>query len=636
MLLALLAFLGGALTIISPCILPVLPFVFARQGQSFARSTLPLLAGMAVTFAAIATLAAVGGSWAVRLNSYGRILAMVLLAAFGVALLSKHVADWIARPFVALGNRLVERTGQTESVVPSLVLGVATGFLWAPCAGPILGLILTGAAITGPNTQTTLLLFAYAFGAIASLALAAFAGSRIFQFFKRSLGAADWVRRGLGVAVLVGVAAIAMGWDTGLLTRMSFASTNSVEQSLIEAIRPAGQGSGSAMNAMRGANSGAMSGANSGAMTGGAMRGGAMTGGAMSGGAMAGGAMRGGGAMTGGAMSGAMSGKSAAGGPPVEGELPSLAGAVSWLNSKPLTPEVLRGKVVMIDFWTYSCINCLRTLPYLKTWNERYKDHGLVIIGVHTPEFAFEKNESNVRRAVKDLGIQYAVAIDNDYAVWRAFKNEYWPAHYFVDASGRIRGHHFGEGEYDQSEKLIRELLTEAGNQNLPPVSGAMKVSGVEVAPDENDVGSPETYIGYDRAEHFISPTPIAHDLSIPYGTAKSLDLNQWGLAGSWNVGAEYGTSTAPGAKIVFRFHARDLHLVLGPGPDGKPLRFRVTMDGHGPAKDHGTDVDERGNGIVREQRLYQLIRQSGPVQDHTFTIEFQDAGVQAYSFTFG
>lgn len=224
MLLALLAFLGGALTIISPCILPVLPFVFARQGQSFARSTLPLLAGMAVTFAAIATLAAVGGSWAVRLNTYGRVFAMVLLAAFGMALLSKRVADWIARPFVALGNRLVERTGQTESIVPSLVLGVATGFLWAPCAGPILGLILTGAAISGPNTQTTLLLFSYALGAIASLALAAFAGSRILQVFKRSLGAADRVRRGLGVAVLAGVVAIGMGWDTGLLTQLSFAT----------------------------------------------------------------------------------------------------------------------------------------------------------------------------------------------------------------------------------------------------------------------------------------------------------------------------------------------------------------------------------------------------------------------------
>ena len=644
MLLVLLAFLGGALTIISPCILPVLPFVFARQGQSFARSTLPLLAGMAITFAAIATLAAVGGAWAVRLNSYGRIFALVLLAAFGVALLSKQVAEWIARPFVALGNRMLERTGQTESIVPSLVLGVATGFLWAPCAGPILGLILTGAAITGPNTQTTLLLFAYALGAITSLALAAFAGARLFQFFKRSLGAADWIRRGLGIAVLAGVVAIAMGWDTGLLTQLSFASTNSVEQSLIDTFRPAGDAQGSAMGAVRGANSGAMSGANSGAMTGGAMRGGAMSGGGMNGGAMAGGAMsgansgamRGGGAMTGGAMSGAMSGKSATGGPPVEGELPPLDGAVSWLNSKPLTPQALRGKVVVIDFWTYSCINCLRTLPYLRTWYERYKDHGLVIIGVHTPEFAFEKNESNVRRAVKDLGIQYPVAIDNDYKVWRAFNNEYWPAHYFVDASGRIRGHHFGEGEYDESEKLIRTLLTEAGNQNLPPVSGAMKVSGVEVAPDENNVGSPETYIGYDRAEHFISPTPMARDLPIEYGTAKSLDLNQWGLAGAWNVGAEYGTVTAPGAKIVFRFHARDLHLVLGQGADGKPVRFRVTIDGHEPAKDHGTDIDERGNGVVREQRLYQLIRQSGPVQDHTFTIEFLDAGVQAYSFTFG
>jgi cytochrome c biogenesis protein CcdA/thiol-disulfide isomerase/thioredoxin len=588
MLLAFLAFLGGALTIISPCILPVLPFVFARQGQSFARSTLPLLAGMAITFAVIGTLAAVGGAWAVRVNSYGRVLAMVLLAGFGVALLSKHVADWIARPFVALGNRMVERAGQTESIVPSLVLGVATGFLWAPCAGPILGLILTGAAITGPSAQTTLLLFAYALGAIASLALAVFAGSRVFQLFKRSLGAADWVRRALGVAVLAGVVAIAMGWDTGLLTRISFASTNRVEQSLIEAIRPTVESPGAAMSANPNA------------------------------------------------MNGGMSGKSAAGAPPAEGELPPLDGAVSWLNSKPLTRECLRGKVVLIDFWTYSCINCLRTLPYLRTWYQRYKDHGLVILGVHTPEFAFEKNESNVRRAVNDLGIQYPVAIDNDYKVWRAFNNEYWPAHYFVDASGRIRGHHFGEGEYNQSEALIRELLTEAGNQNLPPASGEMKVSGIEVAPDENDVGSPETYIGYERAEHFISATPMARDLDIPYDLARSLSLNQWGLGGSWNVGPEYATSTAPGGKIVFRFHARDLHLVLGPGAGGKPVRFRVTLDGREPAKDHGTDVDEHGDGVVREQRLYQLIRQSGPVQDHMFTIEFLDAGVQAYSFTFG
>lgn len=261
---------------------------------------------------------------------------------------------------------------------------------------------------------------------------------------------------------------------------------------------------------------------------------------------------------------------------------------------------------------------------------------GLVIVGVHTPEFAFEKNESNVRRAVKDLGIQYPVAIDNDYAIWRAFNNEYWPAHYFVDVSGHIRGHHFGEGNYDESEQLIRTLLTEAGDKTLPAASGGMQGSGVEVAPDERNVASPETYIGYDRAEHFASPTRVARDESTKYQLPKSLALNDWALGGAWTVGKEEGTAESLGAKIVFRFHARDLHLVLGPGADGKPVRFRVTIDGNAPGKDRGVDIDAQGNGVVREQRLYQLLRQSGAVQDRTFTIEFLDAGVQAYSFTFG
>jgi cytochrome c biogenesis protein CcdA/thiol-disulfide isomerase/thioredoxin len=591
MVLVLLAFLGGALTIISPCILPVLPFVFARQGQSFAKSTLPLLAGMAVTFALIATLAAVGGAWAVRVNSYGRVAALVLLAAFGVALLSKRVAEWVARPFVALGNRLVEKTGNTGSVLPSVVLGVATGFLWAPCAGPILGLILTGAAINGPSTQTSVLLFAYALGAMASLALATLAGARIFSAFKKSLGAADWLRRGLGVAVLAGVVAIALGWDTGLLTQLSFASTNRVEQSLINAIHPkAGAGAEEAGAAMKGSN---------------------------------------------GAMTGAMSGKPPpAAGPPIEGE--PLKGAVAWLNSPPLTFQALRGRVVMIDFWTYSCINCLRTLPYLKAWNERYKDHGLTIIGVHSPEFAFEKDEGNVRRAVKDLGVTYPVAIDNDYAIWRAFSNEYWPAHYFIDSMGRMRGHHFGEGGYDESERLIRELLTEAGHHDLPAATGNMRGAGIESAADESNVASPETYIGYDRAENFTSPVKIALDRSTSYTVPGALKLNQWSLGGTWTVGPELAVAESAHSKIVFRFHARDLHLVLAPGADGKPVRFRVTIDGHEPGMDHGADVDEHGNGRVNEQRLYQLIRQSGPVQDRTFTIEFLDPGARAYAFTFG
>ena len=555
-----------------------------------------MLIGMAVTFAGIATLAVVGGAWAVRLNSYGRNAALVLLAAFGIALLSTRVANWIARPFVALGNRLVQAGGDMGRIAPSLLIGVATGLLWAPCAGPILGLILTGAAINGANAATTVLLFAYALGAMASLGLATIAGARIFRAFKQSLGAAEWLRRGLGVAVLVGVVAIALGWDTGLLTQLSFASTNRIEQSLLDAMRGR---DGQDREAHAGAMQGAMSGAMSGAMT------------------------------------GAMSGKSS-GASHVEGELPSLGGAVAWLNSDPLTAEALRGKVVMIDFWTYSCINCLRTLPYLRAWQDRYKDHGFTIVGVHTPEFAFEKQESNVSRAVRDLGVRYPVAIDNDYAIWRAFNNEYWPAHYFVDSMGRIRGHHFGEGGYEESEALIRELLTEAGNENLPAPTATLSGKGVEAAPDESSVASPETYVGYDRAENFASSAAITQDRAADYGTPSGLKLNQWALGGNWTVGAESATANSAGGKISFRFHARDLHLVLAPREDGKPVRFRVTIDGRKPADDRGTDVDAQGNGSVEEQRLYQLIRQSGAVQDRTFTIEFLDPGVQAYAFTFG
>ena len=590
MLLALLAFLGGALTIISPCILPVLPFVFARGDRSFARGTLPLLAGMAVTFALLATLAAVGGAWAVRVNAYGRGFALVLLAAFGLALLSKRVADFIAAPFVTLGNRLIATAGAKDSVLPSVVLGAATGFLWAPCAGPILGLILTGAALSGPSPRTSLLLLAYALGAMSSLALATLAGTRIFRAFRSSLGAADWLRRGLGVAVLAAVLAIAAGWDTGLLTRLSYASTSRVEQSLIDAVHP----SRDQRAPLAGSSNATMIRTSTAGVT------------------------------------------QATSAPPVEGQLPSLGGAVEWLNSPPLSSESLRGKVVLIDFWTYSCINCLRTLPYLKAWYERYKDRGLVIIGVHAPEFAFEKDEANVRRAVQELGVRYPVAIDNNYAIWRAFNNEYWPAHYFIDAAGRIRGHHFGEGSYEESEQLIRTLLDEAGAQALPSMVGTQAAQGIEVASDERTVGSPETYLGYERARNFSSPVVVQRDQRTSYVLPAALQLNQWSLGGVWVVGPEFAQAGAPGTKIAFRFHARDLHLVLAPGRDGKPVRYKVTIDGHAPRLDHGADVDAQGAGIVREQRLYQLIRQSGAIEDHTFAIEFLDAAVRAYSFTFG
>jgi cytochrome c biogenesis protein CcdA/thiol-disulfide isomerase/thioredoxin len=593
MILVLLVFLGGVLTILSPCILPVLPFIFARSEGKFLTSGLPLLAGMAVTFSGVATLAAVGGAWAVRVNDYGRLLALVLLTAFAATLLSRRLADLLARPFVALGNRLLPQSvagGANVGVMPSLLLGVATGLLWAPCAGPILGLVLTGAAISGPNTHTTLLLFSYAAGAATSLAVAILAGGRVFAALKRSLGAGEWVRRTLGVAVLCAVLAIALGWDTTVLTRLSLSGTNRLEQSLIDKIKPDAAPQSGSMTRVVGNSSMAASNA-----------------------------------------------ANPSEGLPIEGEIPSFSGATAWLNSPPLTPEALRGKVVLVDFWTYSCINCLRALPYVKGWYEKYKDHGLVVVGVHAPEFAFEKNLGNVHRAVSDLGITYPVALDNNYAIWQGFNNEYWPAHYFIDAMGQIRGHHFGEGKYGESEQILRQLLTQAGYSNLPAagIGGAAAV-GVQAAADEAHDQSPETYIGYRRAQSFSSPGGIVQDHPHAYAVPASLDLNQWALAGTWTVDPEKALLASAPGRIVYRFYARDLHLVLGPGMDGKPVRFRVQLDGVAPGPNHGADTDESGAGVIKEQRLYQLIRQSGDVGQHTFSIQFLDTGVQAYSFTFG
>jgi cytochrome c biogenesis protein CcdA/thiol-disulfide isomerase/thioredoxin len=620
MILFLVSYLGGVLTILSPCILPVLPFVFARADQPFVKSGLPLLLGMAITFAAVATLAAVGGGWAVQANQYGRFAAIVLLAFFGVTLLFPELADRMTRPLVAFGDRLSRsasdgaRSG--SSVAPSFLLGVATGLLWAPCAGPILGLVLTGAAIQGANVQTSLLLLAYAAGAATSLALALLVGGRVFGAMKRSLGAGEWIRRGLGVAVLCGVAAIALGLDTGFLTQVSIANTASVEQTLIDKMPARGDGKPQPSVVMKG-DSNSMMGASN--------------------------AMNGAPAMNGGAMSGApsmtmmMKAKPApANGLPVEGEFPSLAGAVEWLNSPPLTAQGLRGKVVLVDFWTYSCINCLRAIPYVRAWADKYKDQGLVVIGVHAPEFAFEKNIDNVRKAVKDLQVDYPVATDNDYAIWRGFDNQYWPAHYFIDAQGRIRHHHFGEGEYDQSEKVIQQLLAEAGKTDVAHDVVSVNATGAEAAADMAEVKSPETYLGYLRAENFASPGGEVADKRQTYAAASQLQLNQWDLAGDWTVEGERAVLNAPGGRIAYRFHARDLHLVLGPGADGKPVRFRILIDGKPPVADHGADVDAEGNGVVAQQRLYQLVRQANPSSDRAFEIEFLDPGAQAFAFTFG
>jgi len=647
MFLFLLAYIGGVLTILSPCILPVLPFVFARADQPFLRRGLPLLLGMAATFAVIATLAAVGGGWAVQANEYGRYAAIALLALFGVTLLFPELSDRLTRPLVALGGRLSESADRNEhagSVWPSLLLGVATGLLWAPCAGPVLGLILTGAALQGANVQTTLLLLAYAAGAATSLALALLVGGRVFAAMKRSLGAGEWIRRGLGAAVLVAVVAIALGLDTGFLTQISLANTASLEQSLVDRFHPAGgrvDATPSSSVVMAGGGAMMMSGnAPTMAMNADpAGKGGAEPPSSVV--TPGGGAMMSANAPTmamnanPAAMMKAAPSAGAAENLPVEGMLPPLLGAVQWLNSPPLTAESLKGKVVLVDFWTYSCINCLRSIPYVRAWAEKYKDQGLVVIGVHAPEFPFEKNIDNVKSAVARLKIDYPVAIDNDYAIWRAFNNEYWPADYFIDAEGRIRHHYFGEGDYAESEKVIQQLLAEAGKGNLPANVVSVSATGAEAASDEADVKSPETYIGYMRAENFASPGGAVSDAAHDYSVA-DLKLNDWGLAGAWTVGAQYATLDKKDGAISYRFHARDLHLVLGPGADGAPVHFRVTIDGAAPGESHGADVDANGEGVVTENRLYQLVRQTGPIVDRTFTIEFLDPDVQAYAFTFG
>ncbi|PHH40616.1 cytochrome c biogenesis protein DipZ [Pseudomonas putida] len=591
MWLLVLAYLGGVLTIVSPCILPVLPFVFARTGQPFIKSGLPLLAGMALTFALVATLAAVGGGWVVQVNQYGRWLALLFVALFGLTLLLPRLAERLTRPLVSAGSRLSEAAGQDNRPRPgaSFLIGVATGLLWAPCAGPILGLILTGAALQGASIATTLLLLAYAAGAATSLAAALLLGGKVFALMKRSIGTGEWIRRGLGAAMLAGVAAIALGLDTGLLARLSTASTGGIEQALVGKLTsksPTGNGT---MMAQIPAAGGAMKVADK-----------------------------------------------APGTLPVEGQLPPLNGAVQWLNSPPLDAQALKGKVVLVDFWTYSCINCLRTLPYVKAWAEKYRDQGLVVIGVHAPEFAFERDVGNVTKAMKELGINYPVAIDNDYKIWRAFNNEYWPAHYFADAQGRIRYHHFGEGDYAESERVIQQLLREAGARTVADGLINADAQGVQQAPDMNQVLSPETYVGYQRAEHFVPETGLVPDKVATYNPPANLTLNDWSLGGQWAVGAERATASAPASRIVYRFHARDLHLVLGPGADGKPVRFNVSIDGQAPGAAHGVDVAADGSGRVTEQRLYQLVRQTDEVKDRTFTIEFLDPGVSAYAFTFG
>jgi thiol-disulfide isomerase/thioredoxin len=327
---------------------------------------------------------------------------------------------------------------------------------------------------------------------------------------------------------------------------------------------------------------------------------------------------------------------SPAAGSPIGGELASLGRANGWLNSEPLSAAELRGKVVLIDFWTYTCINWLRTVPYVRAWAEKYRDQGLVVIGVHTPEFPFEHDIDNVRRAVKAMNLPYPIAIDSDYEIWRGFNNHYWPALYFIDAQGRVRHQQFGEGEYEQAEKFIQQLLAEAGAATVGNDLVAVEGRGVEAPADWANLKSEENYVGYERTEGFASPGGASLGQPRVYAVPPRLEVNRWALAGDWTVEKGAPVLNKPGGRIVYQFYARDLHLVMGPTAKGTPVRFRVRIDGKPPGAAHGLDVDEQGMGTVAEQRLYQLVRQWMPVAERQFEIEFLDPGVAAYAFTFG
>lgn len=465
MSLYLLAFVSGMLTLFSPCILPVLPFVFARNDRSFVQGRLPLLAGLAVTFALVASLGAVAGAWAVHLNQIGRWLALGALALFATLLLLPGLAVWWSRPLVRAGERLA-RMETKRPWLTSALLGVATGLIWSPCAGPVLGVILSTAALLGPSARTSLLLLSYGVGAAVALGVALKWGAPALAALKARLMPGAVGRRVAGAAMLAGVIAVATGLDTTVLARITGSGSNGFEASLLQRVMPP-------------ANAAEVAAAPRPSKL------------------------------------------------PVESTRASLEGGTNWLNSAPQSISALRGKVVLVNFWTYSCVNCLRTLPYVQAWAQKYADRGLVVVGVHAPEFAFEKAPGNVRRALQDLKISYPVVQDNEFRIWRAFNNQYWPALYFVDAQGRVRHHQFGEGGYATSERVIEDLLGEVGTSaKAAAQTGVLPdLQGVGLAADADTLRSPETYLGYEKGERPRVVGDVALDKPVRY-TPDVLRLN--------------------------------------------------------------------------------------------------------------
>jgi cytochrome c biogenesis protein CcdA/thiol-disulfide isomerase/thioredoxin len=585
MTLYIVAFIAGMLTLFSPCILPVLPFVFSRNGRPFSQGNLPLLVGMALTFASVASLGAVAGAWAVQLNQLGRWLALLSLALFSLSLMAPGLATWWGHPFVRAGERLA-RIETRSPWLTSALLGMATGLIWVPCAGPVLGVILSAAALMGPTAHISLMLLSYATGAAVALWVALRLGSNSLKSLKERLAPGIAGRRVAGAAMLAGVLAVASGLDTTVLAKISAPGSDHIESSLLERVMPR---------------------ADAAEVTG----------------------------------VGRLPGLATEVVPrpsklSVKSVRPNLEGGTNWLNSEPLSIASLRGKVVLVNFWTYSCINCLRTLPYVRAWAQKYADRGLVVVGVHTPEFAFEKDAGNVKKALQELKISYPVVQDNDFRLWRAFSNQYWPALYFIDSQGRVRHTQFGEGGQAAAERAIEDLLAEAG----APPAGAAQASitpdteGVGLGADLGNLRSPETYLGYQKGGGLRIAGSAIPDKPVNYQPT-SLSANTWSLSGNWSLKAEFVESNESGNRLALRFQARDANLVIG-SSTSKPVRYRVTLDGQPPGANHGTDVDADGHGIVTSTRLYQLVRQTGGVRARTVEIQFLEPGAQAYAFTFG
>jgi cytochrome c biogenesis protein CcdA/thiol-disulfide isomerase/thioredoxin len=578
--LELLAVLAGVLTVLSPCILPILPALLsASVSQKNPHRPFWIVLGLATSFALFGTIFAVFKSFLGLTNGELRDAALAILLFFGLSLLMPRLWEHIGSTISTFIQRAswMSRLSAESGPAGTFLLGGALGLVWAPCAGPILGIILTLATVQASFLSTFLLMWAYALGAALPMLLIGYGGQKVVKRLQRFRGVGSVAPKVLGIVTLGAVAGLYFNLDTLLLSHLpsTLFLSNTVEQKLV-AHAP------SKASAHTVAETTAMNAPVPSSL-------------------------------------------------PVLGAMPKFADITGWINSPPLTRKELRGKVVLVDFWTYSCINCIRTLPYVRRWYEKYKDQGLVVVGVHTPEFAFEKKTANVEKAVKQFGIPYPVAIDSRYGTWNAYSNQFWPAHYLIDAQGRIREVHFGEGDYKKTEKAIQSLLAEAGTLNKK-----VALSGPLALVNFMEIQSPETYLGYGRAERFASPETVEPDSTMNYSFPQSLGLNEWALLGTWRVEGEKAILKGPKGDVRFRFHAPKLNIVMK--GSGEKVKARVFLDGKPlPVGLYGSDVAPDGSVTVRNAKLYNLVSLPGDdTGSHVFEIRFEAPGAAIYTFTFG